>query len=420
MKQSYLQNTATNPFKTRSNRELGQSAFAMGESVLFLFSLLLSIYVFLFAAQCSGAGQKPGLIDGARSQDLPVSEDVLKTQAEDPVWNRTARLIAGLEGADAGHRNSMDRLWNRIRSQNIEPIQKWIADKDYLQRSTQPVFYPLSGADFINAHTFFPRAPFYVLVATEPPGNPSEVRNMESRSADRGLSSVRAVITNISGENYFQSRKMSQTMSNPELSGVLPVLLVWLARKDQQVLSVQSVSISQQGEIVTGAGAHPGLRIRFRNQSSGESTESTVQTLYYFKIFLGPGSVNPAGGKPESAILGNMKNVNTIMKAAVYLLHNKKYAPLAQSILDRSGLILQDDSGVPYRMFEEGWSLDLYGNYTRPVALKGMLDPYDHLRQPALASEYAKSSKGALPFPYSYGILRSGMKESMLMLARKK
>ena len=48
--------------------------------------------------------------------------------------------------------------------------------------------------------------------------------------------------------------------------------------------------------------------------------------------------------------------------------------------MDRSQLILQDDSGVPYRMFDESWKLDLYGNYTRPVALKGMLDPYDNLR----------------------------------------
>ena len=130
--------------------------------------------------------------------------------------------------------------------------------------------------------------------------------------------------------------------------------------------------------------------------------------------------MNPAGGKPESAILGNLSQVNTIMKAAVYLLHNEKYEPLAKSIMDRSQLILQDDSGVPYRMFDESWKLDLYGNYTRPVALKGMLDPYDNLRQPALATEYAKRSEGPLPFPYSYGILRSGMKESMLMIARKK
>ena len=393
---------------------------AAPEAILFLFSLSLSSAVLLFASGCSGAGQKPGGAVDSASRDLPVSESVLAGEGEDPVWNRTARTIAGLEGGDSSHRQTMDRLWSRIESQNIRPIESWISDKSYLKESTRPVFYPLSGADFINAHTFFPRAPYYVLVATEPPGNPAEVRSMEQRSTSKGLASVRAVITNISGENYFQSRKMSQTMNNPELSGVLPVLLVWLARKDQQVLSVQAVSISQDGKITTAGGAHPGLRIRFRSNENGPSGSQPIQTLYYFKIFLGPGSVNPAGGKPESPILGNLSEVNTIMKAAVYLLHNGKYAPLAKSIMERSQLILQDDSGVPFRMFDDTWTVDLYGNYTRPVALKGMLDPYDHLKQPGLSAEFSKRSEGPLPFPYSYGILRSGMKESMLMLARKK
>lgn len=379
----------------------------------FRWILLLSI---AFLSTCKGAEEKP--VDAGREglRDLPVSREVLENQSDDASWNRAARTIAGLEGTNRTHMQSMDRLWSRIQVQNIDPIQSWISDKPYLKDSARPVFYPLSGADFINAHTFFPNAPFYVLVATEPTGRPSELLNLNA-SSDRGLSSVRAVITNISGQNYFQSAKMSHTMGNPVLSGVLPVLMVWLARKDQEVLSVQSVSIARDGKIILAGGVHPGLRIRFRDTRG----PGNVQTLYYFKIFLGPGSLNPNGGRAESTLLGNLTEVNTIMKAAVYLLHNANYAPLARSILKNSELILQDDSGIPYRMFDSGdWTLDLYGNFTTPVNLKGMLDPYPHLQQPALAAAFRDEGKGALPFPYSYGILRSGMKESMLMIARKR
>ncbi|MCB1170451.1 MAG: hypothetical protein KDK25_08970 [Leptospiraceae bacterium] len=388
--------------------------------------LRLSVLLFslsLFFSGCSGAGEKPGAATPEKGADLPVSDLVLSHQKDDPIWNDSARIIAGLDGADASHKKAMDRLWKRIQSQNIDPIQEWISDKPYLKESRRPVFYPLSGADFINAHTFFPRAPFYLLVATEPPGNPAEVRNLKNGVGEKGLAAIRSVITNISGENYFQSAKMSHTMRNPELSGVLPVLLVWLARKDQEVLSVQSVSIAKSGEIVEQGGVHPGLRIRFRplaTDAEKKDLPGAVQTLYYFKIFLGAKSLEAAGGQPESPLLGNLQDVNTIMKAAVYLLHNEKYAPLARSILARSKLILQDDSGIPYRMFSADWQVDLYGNYTTPVALRGMLDPYDHLKQPALTRAFKKDSHGPLPFPYSYGILRSGMKESMLMLARKK
>ncbi|MCB1305005.1 MAG: hypothetical protein KDK37_12035 [Leptospiraceae bacterium] len=374
-------------------------------------ALFLLATAFLFPV-CSASEQKTAN-QSRPAIALPQSEG-LPTPSADPQWDRAARLIAGLEGGEY-HRKSMDRLWARIEKQNIEPIRRWIQDKPYLRESNRPVFYPLSGADFINAHTFFPSAPYYLLIATEPPGKPQELLQLSQRSSEKGLTAVRSVITNIAGENYFQSRKMSQTMSNPELSGVLPVFLVWLARKDQEVLSVQSIAITESGDLIAGEGKHPGLRIRFRDRKAG----SKEQTLYYFKIFLGPKSLQSAGGQPESRLLGQLEGVNTIMKAAVYLLHNEKYAPLAQSILSKSDLILQDDSGVPYRMFGEPWNLDLYGHFTKPVSLQGMLDPYKHLLQPDLARAYAKAKPQNLPFPYGYGILRGGMSESMLMLARK-
>ncbi|MCB1167364.1 MAG: hypothetical protein KDK33_14480, partial [Leptospiraceae bacterium] len=111
-------------------------------------ALFLLATAFLFPV-CSASEQKTAN-QSRPAIALPQSEG-LPTPSADPQWDRAARLIAGLEGGEY-HRKSMDRLWARIEKQNIEPIRRWIQDKPYLRESNRPVFYPLSGADFINAH----------------------------------------------------------------------------------------------------------------------------------------------------------------------------------------------------------------------------------------------------------------------------
>jgi hypothetical protein len=60
-------------------------------------------------------------------------------------------------------------------------------------------------------------------------------------------------------------------------------------------------------------------------------------------------------------------------------------------------MIVQDDTGVPYRDFNPSqWQVRLYGNYLPPI------DIFKQFYQPDLANAYAHSSPQALPFGIGY------------------
>jgi hypothetical protein len=70
------------------------------------------------------------------------------------------------------------------------------------------------------------------------------------------------------------------------------------------------------------------------------------------------------------SFLRNIGPVKTYLKSASYLLHNAYFSEARNSILKNSNLVLQDDSGIPIRYFDnEKWNRQLFGTYDKPINL---------------------------------------------------
>ncbi|MBL8994175.1 MAG: hypothetical protein JNM63_12605, partial [Spirochaetia bacterium] len=129
---------------------------------------------------------------------------------------------------------------------------------------------------------------------------------------------------------------------------------------------------------------------------------------------LGDDSVSPST-KEGKFFLARPKGA-TIMKAAIYLFFENGFEALSQYILDRSTVVVQDDSGLPYKYFTPNiWEERLYGMYRRPGGVGGVDKvPY----QKDLEKSYAAASK-PFDFLYGYGILW-GKDRCNLMVFHKK
>jgi hypothetical protein len=81
-------------------------------------------------------------------------------------------------------------------------------------------------------------------------------------------------------------------------------------------------------------------------------------------------------------------------------------------ILDNSNLVLQDDTGVPFRDFEASkWDVQLFGAYSHPDR------PFQREYQRDLAKAFqAKANARELGFSLRYG---AGRRSSSLMLAQR-
>jgi hypothetical protein len=350
------------------------------------------------------------------------------TSIADPYWNDAARYLAGIaverdsvlqektqEPAYRNHVQFMNNLWSMIQRETIEPILSWREQNIPTAHKGAIAFYPLSGADFINLYSMFPDASHYILVAMEQPGDAATLRDYQSRRLIDGLGPIQRSIYNYGMTNYFQSKVMIREMNNTLLPGTVPILLIFMARLGLTVTKVENVAVEESGALApislkTNEGRYArttGIRINFTGSGDRESRE-----LVYLSMKLMPDSTSPA--IPEGRFFSRLRGVKTLIKSAVYILHDKSYESVRNFILQRSNLIVQDDSGIPYGSFDNRWNIRLYGVYRPYLSLKGC--------RPAMQNDLATSYQNEsfpLPFNFGYGIL-SGPRQSNLMVARKK
>jgi hypothetical protein len=147
-------------------------------------------------------------------------------------------------------------------------------------------------------------------------------------------------------------------------------------------------------------------RIDFSSGSGG-----AVQHLYYFSVdatdrqlAFYPGFLDwVSGHHPATAML----------KSASYLLFDPQFRKVRSMILSTADLVVQDDTGIPFRVLTESrWQVRLYGRYARPT-IKGLRYGY----QADLESAYkAQADLPTLPFPFGYNWKGQ---ESGLLVARR-
>jgi hypothetical protein len=84
----------------------------------------------------------------------------------------------------------------------------------------------------------------------------------------------------------------------------------------------------------------------------------------------------------------------TLIKSASYLLHLKDFTTLRDHILKRSQVILQDDTGVPLKLYKAAqWEHRLYGAYVGPIPI------FRTRYQPEMSSAYRDTAH-----PLGFGI----------------
>jgi hypothetical protein len=184
---------------------------------------------------------------------------------------------------------------------------------------------------------------------------------------------------------------------------------VFLARSGKVIHDAQALRLLENGDIVEGekaldpaTGGTKGAKIVFSSPGGPD------QTLYYFQANVANGSFAKTG---LDALFTKLGDGDALVKSASYLLHGGNFAEVRNSLLNHSSAILQDDTGVPYRMYGAGWTVKPFGHYSRPIPI------FRYAWQGDLAKLYQKESPAALPFGISY---RWRPNESSLILAVKK
>lgn len=336
----------------------------------------------------------------------------------------TARLLAGVapESSEAAdrvaqsapwleHQRASRAGWDKLKDR-LERMNEWRAE--HLPDGTvSTLVYPFSGPDFINAYAMFPGRDTYVFFSLEPPGRVPDLTRMDEPALTGLLGDLRTAVNDIVHLNFFITPNMRQSMATDSLHGAVPVMLAMMGLLDLQVLRVEALDLWPER---TAAYRAPGAR-RPAVELQGVQIDfydprlERHQKLLYFALDVSDRALEQY---PEFIEwLGHFRSPTVFLKSASYLLHGEGFGKVRDFVLAHAALVVQDDSGVPYRQFaRDTWQVRLHGQYEKPVKL------FERRHQKDLEGAFTAQGKTApLPFPFGYNWRKEG--KSGLIVARR-
>jgi len=325
----------------------------------------------------------------------PQAGSPLAALAAQPAWQSFAK--------------DQDKSWARYGSTHTSRMEKWAArELDSVRAASATLFYPFSGPDFLNAYTLFPSSRTYVLFGLEPVGS------VPSQAALRNPALFRAVKTSlwsVLNFSFFRTNDMAVDLKSVNLDGAVPLLMLFAARTNCQVLAVRQVQLDAEGKLQAASASAdaktiPGAELQLR------AADGSPKTVYYFSADLSDYKLNTKDAPLRYA--RTLGPVTTYLKSATYLMHKSYFSKIRTLVLDQSQYILQDDSGIAMKYFpRQKWDFTYYGTYRRPIPL------FAKQYQPALTVAYRDSLRRPRPLPFGTGY-NWQQANSNLLLARRK
>ena len=376
----------------------------------------------VFLGFSCGGNTKPAVSEKKDSVKVEKKKEVV-VKNYDRTVNDISRFIAGLPSEtgsncqriceeDTNWKNYSvvnSKEWEKVNTNRIQKMDEWAKTSLKEEREKKAdLFYPFSGPDILHAITFFPEAKNYYLMALEKCGSLPDINEMDSSAVCNYVNSLDQSLQDVFNKSYFITKKMRNDLSKDKVNGALPLLCIFLERTGNEVLDTKYYHLNEDGSYKETEvdSLKSFVKVDFRKTKT-----SDVQSVYYFRVNLEDRVFQKNTGL--QAFLNKFDNCNTYLKSASYLLHYKNFNSIRNIILDKSQMILEDDTGIPYKYFtNDKWKLNLYGRYVR------VTKDFAGVFQSDLLDRYQKdSTRTDLPFSLGY---HWGDKYQNLLKAEKK
>ena len=392
--------------------------------------LTISLFVALALFASCGNNSKPktsGLSDSIKVWDSTAikssREEVKVISPINPVYNDVAKYIAGLPLQSANvidsaltnnpawkeYSTNFSKSWMKLDTTKIRKMKIW-RDNELKNVTSKTVFYPFSGADFLNGFTFFPSADKYIMVGLEPVGTlPNFHKGLSKDSLSTYFYQVHQSLYAIMNFSFFRTISMKSDFKNKDMNGTIHLILLFMERTGNSITDIKPVDVNEKGKIVgveNGSSvSNKGVEIDFVN------SDSVLKKVYYFSVNLDNDHLNK--NQNFITLINQQNDVVTYIKSASYLMHESYFTSIRDLILRKSNYILEDDSGIPYRYFKTNeWTSTFYGKYSGAISL------FPNKFQKDLDSCYKHN---ASPKPLDFGIgYKYKLGESNLLFFKKK
>lgn len=325
--------------------------------------------------------------------------------------NQTARIIAGMN-------DPMDTIFSVIR--NSPSWKTYAAESDeawksyykknsalvnWTKNEVHPVtvgvkslFYPFSGPDFLYANMLFPDIEIVYMLGLEKLGSVPDFKKITS--VDGYINAYKTAINEILQDSYYRTIKMMSNLNNQNVDGVIPVIMLYMARANKQISEINYITLDASGAIIPTTKAevnkqrNRGVEVRYF-----AGTDGVERRLVFFS-----GDVQEkvlAENTANKNFLQSIKTEAAFSKAASYLMHHPIFATVRNTILANCNTVISDDTGIAFRFYDpKVWNAQLYGSYN------GCIDDFKYIFEKDLDAAYKDPSRKIIPLDFRIGYSR--------------
>ena len=345
----------------------------------------------------------------------PKAEPVLSPGLTSDDIDRVNQSAQGLAGRKSGaawestkewkeYAGDLDSKWAYLSRIRLNAMKTWGASAlGSLRDKTNVIYYPFSGPDALYVDTLFHDSKTVIMAGLEPVGTMPDLAKLEKDGRlGAYLEDVQKSLYTILTASFFKTKDMKNDFNNQLVDGLMPAMIVFLARQGYHIDDLQFVTLAHDGTL------HP------RGQASGapgvQVTYGDGRKMLYFQA-----NISNDGLKSNPGFVRLMERLTpgiTYLKAASYLCYEDYFSTIRDAILANSVGVVEDDSGIPFKDFKlSQWDVIPYGDYTGPI---GLFHEHD---QADLHEYYKKTPHEQLHFGSGYKFAAS---VSSLLVAKKK
>jgi hypothetical protein len=293
--------------------------------------------------------------------------------------------------------------WALYSQKIADPMSQWSLAE--LPATPETVFYPFSGPDFVTVHQLFPTAQRYVMMAMQNAERPLDLANLSPDLLEPSLGVLTSAWKHFGDHGFYVTEYLEKYLYSTRANiGASTFIVSFLSLQGFEIERVVPIQVAADGSLQELSPDTP----RWRSVRIQASKQGKPIIVDYLKIDLSNTGFQAA---PENLVFVSTLTKNPVLfKAASHLPQNVGFSVIANQVLERSPLVVQDETGLKYSNLIQSYEVALFGKF---VAAHHAFQSY-HVD---LAKAFAQ--RGDIrPLNFRFGYYKDG--NYVLMIATRK
>ncbi len=246
--------------------------------------------------------------------------------------------------------------WALYSQKIADPMSQWALAE--LPVAPETVFYPFSGPDFVTVQQLFPAAQRYVMMAMQSAERPLDLANLAPDLLEPSLGVLTSAWKHFGDHGFYVTEYLEKYLYSTRANiGASTFIVSFLSLQGFEIERVVPIQVAADGTVQELSPDTP----RWRSVRIQATKQGKPIVVDYLKIDLSNAGLQAA---PQNlALIGTLTKNPVLFKAASHLPQNVGFSMIANQVLERAPLVVQDETGLKYSNLIQSYQVALFGKF---------------------------------------------------------